>query len=224
MKTGLQATGSSLVGFVVFGLLLLWPAGTFAYWQGWVVIAIFIVLSTLFTIYLGVTNPDALRRRMHGGPLAEARTVQKFASAGLFVIVPAVMVISAFDHRFGWSTVPPAVWIIGDVLVAIGLGLAMLVVVQNSYAAANINVETDQKVVSTGLYGLVRHPMYVGLLTMMAGIPLALDSYWGLVGLIPILMVLAVRIVDEEEALNQELVGYPAYTQQVHYRLMPHVW
>jgi protein-S-isoprenylcysteine O-methyltransferase Ste14 len=100
----------------------------------------------------------------------------------------------------------------------------MLVVVQNSYAAANINVETDQKVVSTGLYGLVRHPMYVGLLTMMAGIPLALDSYWGLVGLIPILMVLAVRIVDEEEALNQELVGYPAYTQQVHYRLMPHVW
>jgi protein-S-isoprenylcysteine O-methyltransferase Ste14 len=224
VKTGLQATGSSLVGFVVFGLLLLWPAGTFAYWQGWVVIAIFIVLSTLFTIYLGVTNPDALRRRMHGGPLAEARTVQKFASAGLFVIVPAVMVISAFDHRFGWSTVPPAVWIIGDVLVAIGLGLAMLVVVQNSYAAANINVETDQKVVSTGLYGLVRHPMYVGLLTMMAGIPLALDSYWGLVGLIPILMVLAVRIVDEEEALNQELVGYPAYTQQVHYRLMPHVW
>jgi protein-S-isoprenylcysteine O-methyltransferase Ste14 len=224
MKTGLQATGSSLVGFVVFGLLLLWPAGTFAYWQGWVVIAIFIVLSTVFTIYLGVTNPDALRRRMHGGPLAEVRTVQKFASAGLFVIVPAVMVISAFDHRYGWSTVPPAVWIIGDVLVAIGLGLAMLVVVQNSYAAATINVEADQKVVSTGLYGLVRHPMYVGLLTMMVGIPLALDSYWGLVGLIPISMVLAVRILDEEEALNQELVGYPDYTQQVHYRLMPYVW
>jgi protein-S-isoprenylcysteine O-methyltransferase Ste14 len=224
MKTGLQATCSSLVGFIVFGLLLLWPAGTFAYWQGWVVIAIFLVLSTVFTIYLGVTNPDALRRRMHGGPLAEARTVQKFASAGLFVIVPAVMVISAFDHRFGWSTVPPAVWIIGDVLVAIGLGLAMLVVVQNSYAAANINVEADQKVVSTGLYGLVRHPMYVGLLIMMAGIPLALDSYCGLVGLIPILMMLAVRILDEEEALNQQLVGYPAYTQQVHYRLMPHVW
>ena len=224
MKTGLQATASSLIGFVVFGLLLLWPAGTFDYWQAWVLIAIFTVLSTVYTIYLGVTNPEALRRRMHGGPLAETRTVQKFASAGLFVIVPAVMVISAFDHRFGWSTVPPAVWIIGDVLVAIGLGLAMLVVVQNSYAAANINVEADQKVVSTGLYGLVRHPMYVGLLTMMVGIPLALDSYWGLVGIIPVVIVLAYRILDEEKLLEEELNGYIDYTQEVQYRLVPHVW
>jgi protein-S-isoprenylcysteine O-methyltransferase Ste14 len=224
MKTGLQATASSLIGFVVFGLLLLWPAGTFDYWQAWVLIAIFIALSTVYTIYLGVTNPDALRRRMHGGPLAETRIVQKFASAGLFVIVPAVMVISAFDHRFGWSTVPPAVWIIGDVLVAIGLGLAMPVVVQNGYAAANINVEADQEVVSTGLYGLVRHPMYVGLLTMMVGIPLALDSYWGLVGLIPILIVLAFRIVDEEKALTKELSGYDEYMQKVRYRLLPYAW
>ena len=114
--------------------------------------------------------------------------------------------------------------LVGDVLVALGLGITMLVVVQNSYAAANITVEADQKVVSTGLYGLVRHPMYVGALIMMMGIPLALDSYWGLVVLIPGLIALAFRILDEEKMLAQELDGYRDYTEKVHYRLLPYVW
>jgi protein-S-isoprenylcysteine O-methyltransferase Ste14 len=113
---------------------------------------------------------------------------------------------------------------IGDVLVAVGLGLAMLVVQQNSYAAATITVEAEQTLVSTGLYGLVRHPMYFGALIMMIGTPLALDSYWGLVVLIPSLFVLAFRILDEEEALKQELTGYVEYTDQVHHRLVPGVW
>lgn len=100
----------------------------------------------------------------------------------------------------------------------------MLVVIQNSYAAANITVEAGQKVISTGLYGLVRHPMYVGALIMMAGIPLALDSWWGLVILIPGVIGLAFRILDEEKMLKQELDGYSEYTQKVHYRLVPYVW
>jgi protein-S-isoprenylcysteine O-methyltransferase Ste14 len=120
--------------------------------------------------------------------------------------------------------VPPTVSVVGDVLVALGPGMAMLVVVQNSYAAANIAVEVEQKVVSTGLYGLVRHPMYAGGLIMMVGIPLALDSYWGLAVLIAGPVVFALRIGDEEKLLEQELDGYREYTQQVRYRLVPHIW
>jgi protein-S-isoprenylcysteine O-methyltransferase Ste14 len=128
------------------------------------------------------------------------------------------------DHRFSWSQVPPVVSVVGDALVAIGLGVAMLAVIQNSYAAANITVEGNQHVVSTGLYRLVRHPMYVGNLIMMAGIPLALGSYWGLAVVIPGLLVLVIRVLDEEKLLAQELAGYREYTQKVRYRLVPYVW
>jgi protein-S-isoprenylcysteine O-methyltransferase Ste14 len=161
---------------------------------------------------------------MHAGPGAETRTVQKIAVSGAFLSLAAMMVVSAFDHRFGWSSVPTAVSLSGDALVALGLGIAMLVILQNRYAAANITVEAEQKVVSTGLYGLVRHPMYFGSLIMMVGIPLALDSYWGLVIVIPGLIVLAIRILDEEKALEQELDGYREYTQKVRHRLLPYVW
>jgi protein-S-isoprenylcysteine O-methyltransferase Ste14 len=98
------------------------------------------------------------------------------------------------------------------------------VVMQNSYASAHIAVESGQELVSTGLYGLVRHPMYLGNVVLMVGIPLALGSYWGLLFLIPGLAVLAVRIVDEEKVLTQDLAGYPDYAQKVHYRLLPYVW
>jgi protein-S-isoprenylcysteine O-methyltransferase Ste14 len=120
--------------------------------------------------------------------------------------------------------VPTAVSATGDLLVAVGLGIALLAVVQNSYAAANVTVEAGQKTVSTGLYGFVRHPMYLGNLVMMLGIPLALDSYWGLLILIPGVFVLAVRILDEEKMLEQELDGYRDYARKVRYRLMPYVW
>jgi protein-S-isoprenylcysteine O-methyltransferase Ste14 len=224
MKIGLQALASSLFGIAFFAVLLFWPAGTLNYWQAWVFIAVFIAATMIPSIYLAVNDPAALRRRMKAGPAAETRPVQRIAIVGTVVSVVAVLVISALDHRFGWSQVPTAVIVIGNVLVAVGLGLAQLVVIQNSYAAATITVEPEQKVVSTGLYGVVRHPMYVGALIMMAGTPLALDSYWGLVAIIPGLAVLALRIVDEENMLRQELTGYREYIEKVHYRLLPYVW
>jgi protein-S-isoprenylcysteine O-methyltransferase Ste14 len=120
--------------------------------------------------------------------------------------------------------VPTAVVVLGNVLVVVGLGIAELVVIQNNYAAATITVEKDQPVVSTGLYGLVRHPMYVGALIMMVGMPLALASYWALLVMIPGVLVFAARITDEEKALRQDLDGYQEYTEKVHYRLVPGVW
>jgi protein-S-isoprenylcysteine O-methyltransferase Ste14 len=224
MKLLIQAVAASLFGLVFFGVLLFWPAGTFNYWQAWVFIAVFTATSFGPSVYWALRKPDVLRRRMHAGPIAETRTVQKIATVGTIAMVVAMVVVSALDHRFGWSQVPTAIVVAGDVLVAVGLGLAMLVVSQNNYAAATITVEAEQTVVTTGLYGLVRHPMYTGALIMMVGMPLALDSYWGLITLLPGVAVLALRIVDEEKMLRQELGGYDEYTQQVHYRLVPGVW
>jgi protein-S-isoprenylcysteine O-methyltransferase Ste14 len=224
MKIWSQALISSLLGFVLFGVLLFVPAGTFDYWQAWVFIAVFAVVSALPSTYWALKKPEVVRRRMNAGPLAETRPAQKIASTGAFVVFSAVLAVSAIDHRFGWSAVPLAIVVLGNVLVAVGLGLAMLVVEQNSYAAANITVESEQKVVSTGLYGIVRHPMYFGALILIAGSSLALGSYWGLVILIPSLAVFSFRIIDEEKMLNQELAGYHEYTQKVHSRLVPYVW
>ena len=216
---------SGLVGLVVFGLMLFLPAGTFDYWQAWVFLLVFFPLSTWIpSIYLMRKNPAALQRRMRAGPGAETRTVQKVVMAVLYLSLAAMFVVSALDHRFGWSPVPTAICLAGDVLVAVGRGVVMLVVIQNSYAATTVQVEAGQELVSTGVYGLVRHPMYTSYVVMMVGIPLALGSYWGLVVVIPGLLVLAWRIRDEEKLLQEELDGYREYTQKVRYRLMPWMW
>jgi protein-S-isoprenylcysteine O-methyltransferase Ste14 len=171
-----------------------------------------------------VKDPAALQRRMRGGPTAETRSAQKIASCFTLLSFPAAMVISAVDHRFGWSQVPTVVSLLGDVVVGVGITITFAVIIQNRYAAANITVETGQKVVTTGLYGLIRHPMYVGILVILVGAPLALDSYWGLLVLIPATSAFAFRILDEEKMLKEELDGYRGYTRDVRYRLMPLVW
>jgi len=224
MKTAAKGLLSAALGLVAFGAMLFLPAGTFHYWQAWVFLAVFAVSTWIPSVYLMRTNPAALERRMRAGPLAETRTVQRILIIIVFIAFPVMFVISALDHRFGWSSVPASVSLIGDVLVAIGLGLANLVIVQNSYAAATVTVEAGQQLVSTGLYGLVRHPMYTGNVVLMLGIPLALGSYWGLLLFIPGFVVLVLRIRDEEDLLTHELSGYRDYTQRVHYRLLPYVW
>lgn len=224
MKILLQALASAIVGLAFFGLLLFVPAGTLNYWQAWVFIAVFMVATLVPSLYLAVRNPAALQRRMKAGPGAETRASQKLIISATIAAVVAVLVTSALDHRFGWSQVPPAIVLAGDVLVAVGLVAAQWVVIQNSYAAATITVEAGQTVVTTGLYGLVRHPMYAGTLIMMLGTPLALDSYWGLLAVIVAVPVLVARILDEETMLRQQLAGYPEYMDRVRYRLVPYVW
>ncbi|MEO6795357.1 MAG: isoprenylcysteine carboxylmethyltransferase family protein [Mycobacterium sp.] len=224
MKNAGKGLASSVLGLIVFGGLLFGPAGTLDYWQAWAFLAVFTATTLIPSLYLLRTNPAALERRMRAGPLAETRPLQRVAITAIFICFPAMFALSALDHRFGWSTVPAPVCLLGDVLVAIGLGVAMLVIIQNGYAAANVTVEAGQTLVSTGLYGLVRHPMYVGNIILMLGIPPALGSYWGLVFVIPGLIVLVLRIRDEEHLLTTELAGYREYTQQVRYRLLPHVW
>ncbi len=224
MKTIPKLLVFGLVEFVVFGSMLFLPAGSFHYWQAWVFLAVVAVSAWVPTFYLLRTNPVALQARMRGGPIAETRMTQKVVIAGLYLSLAAMAVASSLDHRFGWSQVPTAICLMGDVLVAVGLGLVGLVIIQNSYAAATVRVEAGQTVVSTGLYGLVRHPMYTGNVIMMVGIPLALGSYWGLVFVFPGIIVLASRIRDEEKLLRHDLDGYREYTQKVRYRLVPGMW
>lgn len=224
MKLVLQTIASGVFGLALFAVTLFWPAGTFHYWQAWVFIAVFMATTVVPSIYLAVRDPAALQRRLHGGPTAETRIVQKIIIWAVTGSAFAAFVLSALDHRFGWSSVPTAVVILGNVLVAVGLILAQAVVFQNSFAGASIQVEDDQPLVSTGLYGLVRHPMYFGAVLMMFGTPLALGSYWALLVSIVSIPIFGARIADEEKMLRAELDGYDEYMQKVPYRLLPYVW
>ncbi|MCW2730197.1 MAG: Isoprenylcysteine carboxyl methyltransferase [Mycobacterium sp.] len=224
MKLVLQSIVSFFFSVAFFGLALFLPAGTLHYWQAWVFIGVFMATTMGPSFYLAAKYPAALQRRLKGGPTAETRPVQRIVMTATVLSVVAQLVLSALDHRFGWSSVPGRVVILGDVLVGVGLLVAQLVVVQNNYAAATITVEADQPLVCTGLYGMVRHPMYLGALVMMLGTPLALDSYWGFLALVPAFLALAVRIIDEEKMLTAELAGYDEYSRRVRHRLVPGVW
>lgn len=224
MKIALQTAATVVAGLLFFGLVLFLPAGTFGYWQAWVFIALFAITTTIPSLYLAVNSPAALQRRLKAGPTAETRPAQRIIISATLLASVAMFVVSALDHRFGWSTVPLWAIVLGDVLVVVGLAGAQLVVVQNAYASATITVEADQPLVSTGLYGIVRHPMYSGALIMMVGTPLALDSLWGLAVAVLAVPVLVARILDEEKMLVEELSGYREYTTQVRSRLVPGVW
>jgi protein-S-isoprenylcysteine O-methyltransferase Ste14 len=132
--------------------------------------------------------------------------------------------LSALDHRFGWSSVPPYVSVIGDVLVAFALYFVFLVFKENTFASATIEIGDDQKVIMTGPYAIVRHPMYIGALVMLVGVPLALGSWWGLLAIIPMVLVLIARLLDEEKFLAKNLAGYAEYQGKVKRRLIPLIW
>ncbi|CAM3670156.1 isoprenylcysteine carboxylmethyltransferase family protein [Mycobacterium frederiksbergense] len=220
----MKLIAQTVLGLAFFIAVLFWPAGTFDYWQAWVFLAVFIATTILPSIYLAVRRPDALARRLKAGPSAETRPAQRIIMTLTVALVVATFVLSSLDHRFGWSQVPMWLVVTGNVLVAAGLSVAQLVVMQNNYSAATVRVEADQPLVSTGLYGLVRHPMYTGAAVMMVGTPLALDSLWGLLGVAASAPVIVARIRDEEQMLTVELTGYPEYRTRVRYRLVPYLW
>lgn len=213
-----------LIGVIALGLLLFLPAWTLAYWQAWVFIVVFMISTNIIGLYLSLKDPALLERRMRIGPGEEQSMAQKIIMSIALLSCVALLVVSALDYRFGWSMMPPYVSIIGDVLVALGLFIDLIVFRENSFGGSTIQTFEGQKVITTGLYASVRHPMYMGVLVMVIGVPLALGSWWGLLILALTLPALAWRILDEEKLLKQDLPGYTEYTQQVHYRLVPYVW
>jgi protein-S-isoprenylcysteine O-methyltransferase Ste14 len=224
MKITFRMLANAIVGLLIFAVLIFGPAGTFVYWQGWVFIVVFTVCTNIIGIYLARTDPALLERRMRVGPGAETRPAQKAIISLAFLGLAALFVVSALDYRFGWSKVPAFVSIFGDVLVGLGLAIDLRVFRENSYGASTIETAAGQTVISTGPYAHVRHPMYVGVLIMVLGIPLALGSYWGLVFMFVNVPILMFRIRDEEAMLRWELAGYLDYTRHVRYRLVPGLW
>jgi protein-S-isoprenylcysteine O-methyltransferase Ste14 len=220
----MQTLRTAVIGVVALAALLFVPAWTLDYWQAWLFIVVFVVSTNAIGIYLARNDPALLERRKRIGPTAEQRPAQRIViTLGILSFV-GVMVLSALDHRFGWSPVPPSISVVGDALVALGLFIDLLVLRANTYGASNVRVEQGQTVISTGPYAIVRHPMYAGVLIMAAGVPLALGSWWGLVALLVTVPVLAWRILDEEALLKRDLPGYTEYTHNVRSRLVPFVW
>jgi protein-S-isoprenylcysteine O-methyltransferase Ste14 len=200
------------------------PAWTVNYWQGWVFLAAFCVPTALVGMYLMKHDPVLLERRLKGGPRFEKQGRQKTIQ-GLATI--AFVVLSGFpgvDHRFGWSHVPWSVVALGNVLTVAGLVLIFFVFKANSFTSSTIAVHEGQSVVDTGPYAEVRHPMYAGALITLWGTPLALGSWWGLLMAVPITLVVAWRLLEEERFLVKSLPGYAEYREKVKHRLVPGVW
>src|SRR5579871_2972814 len=173
-------------------------AGTIAFWQGWLFWAVFLLCTTATGIYLRISDPALLERRMHAGPAAEPRPFQKVVMSAIVAMFAGIAVLSGLDHRFGWSQVPAAAVIIANVAVMLCFGLFIVVLHENTFAASNVTVEAGQRVVSTGLYAYVRHPMYTGGLLLIFAMPVAMGSYWGLILSALATPFLIARIFDEE--------------------------
>ena len=209
---------------LVMGVIIFVTAGTTQYWQAWVYLFIFTITSLLTTIYLIRNDTALLQRRMRGGPTAEKRSSQRVIMVFTSLAFIGLLVVPAFDHRFGWSTVPVYVVIAGDALVTIGFYFIFLVYRENTYTSATIEVAANQEVIESGPYAIVRHPMYASALLYLLGTPLALGSYWGLLPFVAVIPLLVWRLTDEERMLTRELGGYAQYQQRVRYRLLPRVW
>jgi protein-S-isoprenylcysteine O-methyltransferase Ste14 len=211
-------------GLLFFLALIFGAAGTFDYWQGWLFLATFIASTAGFTVFLATYDRPLLERRMKAGPQHEQEWSQKIIVSLVFLAFFASIVLPALDYRFRWSPVPPWVSILGNAMIVLSFLFIFRVTRVNSFAASNIRVEKDQRVIDTGPYAHVRHPMYAGAIWLFAGIPLALGSWWSVGLVVPVLPVLAWRILDEEKILQRDLPGYAEYMRKVRFRLVRFVW
>lgn len=209
------------LGFVAVCLMLFLPAGSFEYWQGWVFIGIIFVPCIYIVSYLLKHDPELLRRRMQ---YSEKETQQKIIIkiSGFFFFVG--FLIPGFDFRYGWSDVPITVVVISNIFVLLGYLLCFRVFKENTYTSRIIEVEKGQKVISTGPYAVIRHPMYFGVMLMYISMSTALGSYWAIIFLIPAIIPIIFRIFNEEKVLKKDLPGYSEYMKKVKYRLVPGIW
>jgi protein-S-isoprenylcysteine O-methyltransferase Ste14 len=219
----LQTLCLGILSTIFFIALIFISAGTLNYWQGWLYVLVVVIELTAITWYLAVHDSALLQRRMRMG--AEKEQTQKLIVILGMPLLFSAFVLPALDYRFGWSPVPWYVSIVGALLVFLGLYIYYLVVRVNSFAAANITVEQGQRVISTGPYKVIRHPMYAGAILFGIGTPLALGSWWSLFLIAPIfLLIFTLRIVDEEKVLVHELAGYTEYQKNVRWRLIPGIF
>jgi protein-S-isoprenylcysteine O-methyltransferase Ste14 len=220
----MKAFVSLFLLIVAMAAALFGPAWTLDYWQAWTFLAVYGALSLAISLYLMKKDPQLLARRMKGGPFAETSKAQKIIMSLTSLGFIGLLVVPALDRRFGWSHLPPYLALAGDLLIVSGWIVIFFVFRENTFTSATIELAPNQTVISTGPYALVRHPMYLGGAVMLAGIPIALGSWWGLLVFVAMFPALIWRLIDEERFLARNLPGYGAYQSRVRYRLIPHVW
>jgi protein-S-isoprenylcysteine O-methyltransferase Ste14 len=224
MSLILRSLGGLVFLLALIGAPLFFGAGTMAYPEAWTFLAVFGGGTLLITIYLMIKDRALLERRSTAGAMAEARASQRIIQNLASLSFIGIFIVSALDRRFAWSGPPDWIVIVGEIMVALGLLFVFLVFRENSYASSTIEIADDQRIVTTGPYGVVRHPMYAGALFLVFGAPLALGSYWGLIPAAVLMVFVILRLLDEERFLEQNLVGYRDYRAKVRSRLVPLVW
>lgn len=210
-----------LLGALFCGLIFFVPAGSLQYWEAWQFMAITFVPMLLAFAWLLKNDPVLLARRIQYG---EKRTGEKRFITATSAYLLLLFLVPGLDYRLGWSEVPPAVVVAADAIYLLGYGLFMLTLRENSYASRIVEVVDGQALIDSGPYTVIRHPMYAAIIIMYVIAPLALGSYWALLGALPFPFMLVYRIRDEERLLARELNGYEDYRQRVRFRLVPYIW
>ena len=208
----------------LLAIFLFLPGWSFNYWQAWVFLIVFAISVFLITLFFLKKDPRLIQSRLKAGPVAEQQKSQKIiqAVASIFFILP--FITASIDHRLGWSKVPTWAVFLGDVLVALGLYIVFLVFRENTFTSVTVEVQAEQKVISTGPYAVIRHPMYSGAFIMLMGIPLALGSWPALIFVFLLFAAIVWRLLEEEKFLAKNLPGYANYREKVRYRLIPFIW
>jgi len=210
--------------FAVLAAAVFLPVWTLRYWQGWACLAAFFVPAAAISVWVAKHDPALLERRLKAGPKAEREAGQKIVQAVTSIVFLADFLLPALDHRFGWSRVPVWAAVLGDLMMLAGFAITFEVFKANSFTSGIIEVAENQRVISTGPYALVRHPLYTGALIMLFGIPLALGSWWGMLVNVPMVGAIVWRLLNEERFLAEKLAGYVEYREFVRHRLVPYVW
>ncbi len=221
MKLLLNALIKYIAGFILVGILLFLPAGTLAYFNGWLFMGLLFVPMLILGVVLLIKAPELLNKRLNA---KEKQNTQKSVVAFSGLIFLAGFIVAGLDFRFGWSSVHIALIIIASLVLLVSYLLYGVVMKQNAYLSRTIEVQEGQKVVDTGLYGIVRHPMYTATILLFLSIPLVLGSWFSLIVFAFYPVIIVVRIVNEEKVLTEELSGYAEYKKRVKYRLIPFVW
>ena len=216
-----QAMAKFLAGVVLVGIVIFLPAGTFSFFNGWLLMGILFIPMFLAGIVMMLKNPELLRKRLNA---KEAQTEQRLVVrlSGLMFI--AGFVVAGFGVRFEWYSLPTWVVIAASVSFLLAYILYAEVLRENAYLSRTIEIQEDQRVVDTGLYGIVRHPMYSATLILFLSMPLVLGSLYSFMIFLTYPLIIAKRIKKEEELLERELDGYREYKQKVKYRLIPFIW
>lgn len=202
-------------------LLLFLPAGTFDFWQVYVYFGVILTLALGAMAYFLKHDPELLERRLR---TREKQSTQQAVVFSLLIVVVLGIVMPGLDRRFGWSEVPTVVVLLADAVVAASYLFTALVMKTNSYASRIVEVEEDQRLVRTGPYAVVRHPMYASAAVMFFATPIALGSWWGLLPMAVVPLILVPRILNEEKVLRGGLEGYNDYCDEVRWRILPLVW